>query len=90
MRSIFTGAKKCGVAKHHKGRKPDWCFAQPEPPDRAVSVYSPVMRCLGAHYTILFIFSNYYNPILFSINIFISLHFVFFYIFNESIIPIIN
>jgi hypothetical protein len=23
----FTGAKKCGGAKHHKGRKPDWCFA---------------------------------------------------------------
>jgi len=22
MRSIFTGAKKCGGAKHHKGRSP--------------------------------------------------------------------
>jgi len=24
MRSVFTGAKKCGGAKTHKGRKPDW------------------------------------------------------------------
>jgi hypothetical protein len=23
----FTGAKNCGGAKRHKGRKPDWCFA---------------------------------------------------------------
>jgi hypothetical protein len=32
MRSIFTGAKKCAVAKPHKGRKPDCGFAEAEPP----------------------------------------------------------
>ena len=28
-----------GERKHHKGRKPDWCFSNPEPPDRRRSVY---------------------------------------------------
>jgi len=28
----FQHTKKCGGAKRHKGRKPDWCFAEPEPP----------------------------------------------------------
>ena len=32
MRSIFTGTKNFGGTKHHKGRKPDWCFVEPEPP----------------------------------------------------------
>jgi len=27
LRSSFSQTKKCGGAKHHKGRKPDWCFA---------------------------------------------------------------
>jgi len=34
MRSIFMGAKKCGGAKPHKGRKPDCGFAEPEPPEQ--------------------------------------------------------
>jgi hypothetical protein len=33
----FAGLAKCGGAKYHKGRKPDWCFAEPEPPEWAVS-----------------------------------------------------
>jgi hypothetical protein len=33
----FAGLAKCGGAKNHKGRKPDWCFAEPEPPEWAVS-----------------------------------------------------
>jgi len=33
MRSIDP-CPKCGGAKHHKGRKPDWCFAEPEPPEQ--------------------------------------------------------
>ena len=28
-----------GEIKHHKGRKPDWCFSNPEPPNRRRSVY---------------------------------------------------
>ena len=32
-----------GETKHHKGRKPDWCFSNPEPPNRRRSVY----RLLG-------------------------------------------
>jgi len=31
-REAFQQPQNCGVAKHHKGRKPDWCFAEPEPP----------------------------------------------------------
>ena len=26
---------KCAGAKHHKGPKPDWCFAEAEPPKGA-------------------------------------------------------
>jgi len=28
------GLAKCGGTKHHKGRKPDWCFVEPEPPEQ--------------------------------------------------------
>ena len=28
-----------GERKHHKGRKPDWCFSNPKPPNRRRSVY---------------------------------------------------
>jgi len=30
-RGAFQQPQNCGGAKHHKGRKPDWCFAEPEP-----------------------------------------------------------
>jgi len=31
-REAFQQPQNCGVAKLHKGRKPDWSFAEPEPP----------------------------------------------------------
>jgi hypothetical protein len=31
-REAFQQPQNCGGAKHHKGRKPDWCFVEPEPP----------------------------------------------------------
>ena len=31
-RGAFRQPQNCGGAKHHKGHKPDWCFAEPEPP----------------------------------------------------------
>jgi hypothetical protein len=30
----FTGTKKCAGTKHHKGRQPDWCFVEAEPPEQ--------------------------------------------------------
>jgi len=29
---VFQQPQNCGGTKHHKGRKPDWCFVEPEPP----------------------------------------------------------
>ena len=29
---VFQQPQNCGGAKRHKGRKPDWRFAEPEPP----------------------------------------------------------
>jgi len=43
-RGAFQQPQNCGGAKHHKGRKPDWCFAEPEPPNGRRSAYSLVMR----------------------------------------------
>jgi len=31
-RGAFQQPQNCGEAKRHKGRKPDWRFAEPEPP----------------------------------------------------------
>jgi hypothetical protein len=31
-RKVFQQLQNCGGAKRHEGRKPDWCFAEPEPP----------------------------------------------------------
>ncbi|WP_461247122.1 hypothetical protein [Treponema sp. R6D11] len=31
-RGAFQQPQNCGGAKRHKGRKPDWRFAEPEPP----------------------------------------------------------
>jgi hypothetical protein len=44
MRSIDS-CPKCGGAKHHKGRKPDWCFAEPEPPEQGGEQLPFVIRC---------------------------------------------
>ena len=38
----FQQLQKCGGAKYHKGRKPDWYFAEPEPPTGRRSAYRPV------------------------------------------------
>ncbi len=37
---VFQQPQNCGGAKHHKGRKPDWCFAEPEPPKAAMRIQS--------------------------------------------------
>jgi len=47
---------KCGGAKPHKGEKPDCGFAEPEPPERAVSSYRLLCEVGALHY---FIIKNY-------------------------------
>ena len=45
-----------GERKHHKGRKPGWCFSNPEPPNRRRSVY----RLLDAVYIAQQVFMDKY------------------------------
>jgi hypothetical protein len=45
----FTGNKKCGGAKHHQGRKPDWCFVEPGAADQAAEQL-PFVMCWFAIY----------------------------------------
>ena len=44
-----------GERKHHKGRKPDWCFSNPEHPNRVRSVYRLLNDRLG-HNILAFLF----------------------------------
>jgi hypothetical protein len=30
--AVFQQPQNCGGVKRHKGRQPDWCFTEPEPP----------------------------------------------------------
>ena len=46
-----------GERKHHKGRKPDWCFSNPEPPIRRRSVYR--LLCAVRPFFFLCVFSLY-------------------------------
>jgi len=48
----FTGTKKCGGTKTHKGACADWVFVEPEPPEWAVSSY----RLLGEVKTCFYFF----------------------------------
>ena len=76
-----------GEIKHHKGRKPDWCFSNPEPPNRRRSVY----RLLCA----VWVLSDFFNfnlvPI-YLINLFIKLFKEFrkYFYFNKSFITFSN
>jgi len=43
-REAFQQQQKCGGAKRHKGRKPDWRFAEPEPPEQG-GEQLPFVKC---------------------------------------------
>jgi hypothetical protein len=60
MRSIFTGAKKCAGAKHHKGACADWCFAEAEPPIGG-EAHTILLCAVGAYTIIIFIHYHYYK-----------------------------
>ena len=51
-----------GERKHHKGRKPDWCFPNPEPPNRRRTVY----RLLDDVPFFYFYFLKFYKFIIFT------------------------
>jgi len=48
----IAGAGNVGVRKHHKGRKPEWCFSHPSRL-QAAYIYNPVM-CSLAWYHFLY------------------------------------
>jgi len=44
---------KCGGAKYRRGRKPERCFAEPEPPEQGGEHIPFVMCWLSVHHLLL-------------------------------------
>jgi len=42
---VFQQPQKCAGVKHHKGRKPDWCFTEAKPPTGGAAY--TVLLCAG-------------------------------------------
>ena len=82
MRSIFTGAKKCGGEKPHKGRKPDCGFLWPEPP-KGGEAYTDLLCVVWAAYNNLY---KIITPCFYSLQFF-STNFI---IPSETSCPIIR
>ena len=43
---MFQQPQKCGGAKLHKGRQPDWCFAEPDRRERIQTCYTTFAHIL--------------------------------------------
>jgi hypothetical protein len=78
----FTGTKKCGGAKYHKGRQPDWCFAEPEPPEQG-GEQLPFVIC-RLPLTIFFIFHS--RKLLIELDKSLQMSYTFFCSFHNNCI----